>query len=162
MNLFIKLKHWQLFVVWIVALVQMVIFIKSDFWILSFGFYVFSLLGWYYSIGKFLNKDYPEQIHKLKWWTLICFVSFIPIGLYIHDFYVDLYEHPNPMVFFVFGLINFIFLMKIILLSVKSFSTENSQNEFEKHKLLLFLFLYPYIGVWWIQPQLNKRYNTNN
>ena len=70
MKIFLKLKHWQMFLVWIFGSIQMQVFIKTDIWYISSIIYFVLIFGWIYSIGKVLNKK------KLVILSLVIFVLF--------------------------------------------------------------------------------------
>ncbi|MGE5394779.1 MAG: hypothetical protein ACM3P1_08540 [Candidatus Saccharibacteria bacterium] len=156
MKLFLRLKHWQLFIIWILSAILSITTSESNWWIFTFAIYDFFLIGWIYSIGKVTNKlngkcrieNYHEDL-----WFIICFISIIPYGYFAHS------NAPNNG-FLMFGTF---LLLSISALKLISFSAKSlMQNERKEHlkfadyfkEFLLIAFMV--IGLWKIQPKMNK------
>ena len=158
MNIFLKLKHWQIFLIWILGIIQMVVLMNTEFWFIGFGIYFGLLFGWMYSIGKVLNENTPEIIRKLNIWSIIYLISIIPMGIRFHNIFSESYERLNPLIFIVSGIIGLVSIINIGIISAKSLKENEKEGEltFGNYALEFFLILYMIIGVWILQPRLNK------
>jgi hypothetical protein len=158
MNIFLKLKHWQIFLIWILGIIQMVVFMNTEFWFVGLGIYFGLLFGWIYSIGKVLNENNAEIIKKLNVWSIIYLISIIPMGIRFHNMLSESYERLNPLIFIVSGIIGLVSIINIGIISAKSLKEKEKEGEltFGNYALEFFLILYMIIGVWILQPRLNK------
>lgn len=156
--LFLKLKHWQLFLIWIAGSIQIQVFMKTYFWILSFLFYYSIIFGWIYSIGKILNNKNTLTIKKLNIWSLVHFLSMIPFAFNFRNFYLESSNTLNIFIDIIFGLLMVISLFKVANISAKSLKMVTVKHKiiFKDYALEFFLILYIIIGVWFLQPKLNK------
>jgi hypothetical protein len=156
--LFLKLKHWQLFLIWIVGSIQMQVFMNTDFWVISFYLYYSIIFGWIYSIGKVLNSENESRTKNLNFWSLLHFFSIISIMLNFRNFYVHSSHTLNVFVDIIFGLLMILSIFKVANISAKSLKMEIIKREvtFKDYVLYFFLILYIIIGVWVLQPKLNK------
>ncbi|WP_042279801.1 hypothetical protein [Nonlabens tegetincola] len=160
MNIFLKLKHWQIFLIWIIGTIQMFIFIKSDLWFLSFGLYIGLFLGWIYSIGNVLNKNIETNNGMRIWWILYL-ISLIPFGLNVRDMLTQSYDRIDSWIIALAGIIGLIAITKIVIFSAKTLKRAESKTEHKTTDLILEIFLIYFftIGVWILQPRLNKLMN---
>lgn len=160
MNIFLKLKHWQIFFIWIFGVIQLVVFMNTDFWFLGLGIYFGLLFGWIYSIGRVLNENNTEIIKKLNIWSIIYLISFIPWGIYAHNMLSVSYDRLNPLILIVSGIIGLISIVNIGIIAAKSMKEKEKEKKeelsFENYALEFFLIIYMIIGVWVLQPRLNK------
>ena len=158
MNIFLKLKHWQVFLIWILGVIQFAVFMKTDFWVVSFGIYFGLLFGWIYSIGKVLNENNVELTKKLNIWAILYLISAIPFGIRFHNMSSDSYEQLNILIIFASGIVGLVSIINIVLISAKSLKEREKQKElkFADYFLEFFLIIYMIIGVWILQPRLNK------
>ena len=150
-----------MFLVWLFGIVQMQMFIKTEFWFISFAIYFGLIFGWIYSIGKILNEDNSELIKILNIWSIAYLIAMIPFAINIHDMLTQSYERINAMILVVGGILGLISMIKVVLISSKSLKeTEGERNlTFRNFALEFFLILYMIIGVWILQPKLNKLTN---
>ncbi len=158
MPIFLKLKHWQIFLIWILGVIQMVVFMNTEFWFVGLGIYFGLLFGWIYSIGKVLNENNAEIIKKLNVWSIIYLISIIPMGIRFHNIFSESYERLNPLFFIVSGIVGLVSIINIGMISAKSLKEKEIGNvlTFGNYVLEFFLVLYMIIGVWILQPRLNK------
>jgi len=158
MKIFLKLKHWQIFLIWILGIIQLVVFMDTGFWFVSFGIYFCLLFGWIYSIGKVLNENNVELIKKLNIWSIIYLISIIPMGFRFHRMVSLSYERLNILILIVSGIVGFVAIINIGIISAKSLKKKEKQEElnFGNYAFEFFLVLYMIIGVWVLQPRLNK------
>ncbi len=138
----------------------MVIFIKSDLWFLSFGLYIGLFLGWIYSIGKVLNKN-VELNNEMKIWWILYLTSLIPFGLNVRDMLTQSYDRIDSWIIALAGIIGLVAITKIVIFSAKTLKRAESKTEHKTTDLILEIFLiYLFtIGIWILQPRLNKLMN---
>ena len=150
-----------MFVVWLFGSIQMQMFMKTDFWFISFAIYVGLIFGWIYSIGKVLNEDNSELIKKLNIWSVAYLIAMIPFAINFHDMLTQSYERINTLILVAGGILGLVSMIKVVLISSKSLKeTEGKGNlTFGNFTLEFFLILYMIIGVWILQPKLNKLTN---
>ncbi|MFB6341183.1 hypothetical protein ACE1ET_05655 [Saccharicrinis sp. FJH62] len=90
MKIFLKLKHWQLFLVWILSQFLFIATLHTDFWLITFEFYAFTAVGWIYSIGKVtskLNSDNKSKNYKEELLMILYLISGIPFAWTFRDFF---------------------------------------------------------------------------
>ena len=162
MKIFLKLKHWQIFLIWIFGVIQLVIFMKTDFWFVAFGIYFCLLFGWIYSIGKVLNEKNAEIVKKINIWSIVYLISIIPMGIRFHNMVSQSSERLNILIFFVSGIGGLVSIINIGIISAKSLKEKEKQEKlnFGNYALEFFLVLYMIIGIWILQPRLNKLTNS--
>jgi hypothetical protein len=178
-NFFLKMKHWQLFAITIgiVFIFQITFIINSlmmDMFLLSiFYYYLFFLFCpfvilvlWFYSIGHKINSLLPEGLKINEVFFKI--TSFFPIFYFfiIFLFFGFLAESNcsdfNPIPLFIFIVPSHLFAMfcmfYLIYFCSKTFKTFELQksvrfNDYAGEFVLLWFFP---IGIWIIQPRINK------
>jgi hypothetical protein len=159
MKIFLKLKHWQLLVIWIITDIVLLATMQTQIWIISILLFGFTIAGWIYSIGKVINKlntktnieNYREDI-----WFILYLLALIPFGYFYRNI-----EYPgsiNGFIIFGTGIIGFISMVKLINFAAKSLKQyENKQElKFDDYSSEFFLIIFFIIGLWFIQPRLNK------
>ncbi|OIP48057.1 MAG: hypothetical protein COZ74_04935 [Flavobacteriaceae bacterium CG_4_8_14_3_um_filter_31_8] len=158
MNIFLKLKHWQIFLIWIFGAIQLFILINTEFWFISFGIYCILLFGWIYSIGKVLNSENSELIKKLNIWSIIYLISIIPFGIQYHNMFSYSNVRINSLFSVLGGILSFISIIKVGIISAKSLKRNEKQENltFGNYAMEFFLILYLIVGIWVLQPKLNK------
>ena len=162
MKIFLKLKHWQVFLIWIFGVIQLTILMKTDFWFVGFGIYFCLLFGWIYSIGKILNENNADIIKKLNIWSIIYLISTIPMGIRFHNMLSQSYERLNILILIISGIVGLVSIINVGIISAKSLKEKEKQEKltFGNYALEFFLVLYMIIGVWILQPRLNKLINS--
>lgn len=158
MNIFLKLKHWQLLLVWILASIQLQVFKATDFWYISFAVYVALIFGWIYSIGKVLNEKKSDVTKRLNSWSIVYLIAMTPFAIHFHYMMVDSYQEMNILLLIAGGIIGSISFLKVVLISAKSIKEKekNGALTFGSYALEFFLILYMILGIWILQPKLNK------
>lgn len=158
MYIFLKLKHWQLFILWILGAIQLVLFMNTEFWFVGLGIYFGLFFGWVYSIGNVLNKTNVEITKKLNVWSILYLISIIPMGIHFHNMWSVAYQRIHPLLFIVSGIIGFFSIVNIGIIGAKSIQEKEKQNalSFGNYAWEFFMILYMLIGVWFLQPRLNK------
>ncbi len=177
MKFLLKLKHWQLFIllVGLPFIVQMVMvavmMITKNMYVAFIAFplmMIFMLVfffGWFYALGTNLHKKLPENLHMnvSRFKTFL----FVPVGYIILIFLFVLImialspREPNPAVFLVMVPLH-LFSMFCVFYSMyfvsKTLRTVELQREliFSDHAGEFFLIWFFPIGIWFIQPRINK------
>ncbi len=158
MKIFLKLKHWQVFLIWILGAIQLAIFIKSDFWFISFGIYFGLFLLWIYSIGKVLNKENPALIKRMNIWWILYSLSLIPLAINYRDNIMRIYDRIDTWIITLTIFIGFIAIAKIAIYSAKAIKRAELNSEYKTADVVseIFLIYFFIIGIWLLQPRLNK------
>ncbi|MBM3436830.1 MAG: hypothetical protein FJY07_11510 [Bacteroidetes bacterium] len=158
MKIFLRLKHWQIFLTWILGTIQLMFLLNSDFWIMSFILYFGLIFGWIYSIGKVLNINDSGTTKILNIWSIICLISAILYGIKFHELLTHTSDRLNGLILFVSTIPGLIAIIKIGIISAKSLKEKEKQKEqkFSEYFIELILILYMIIGVWILQPRLNR------
>lgn len=176
MKQLIKLKHWQLFLLtWGIPLtINIYSFFDTSILFKAFPIilsaFFFGILSWVWSIGTGLHKKLPEGI-KLKLWPFrLCI--FIPI-LYmililLFSINTEVFEGPNgygkQMGITLLPIIVIIHFVSMALLflglrfAAKTLKTIEMGRlaHFTEYSRELFLIWFSPIGIWILQPRLNK------
>ena len=158
MSIFLKLKHWQIFLVWILGIIQLVVFMNTELWFLGLAIYLGLLFGWIYSIGRVLNENNVDTKRKLNIWSILYLISLIPFGIHFHNMFSGSYERLPPLILIIGGGISLVSIVNIGIIGAKSLKEKESNGEltFGNYAPEFFLIVYMIIGVWIIQPRLNK------
>ena len=129
--------------------------------------FIFVLLGWFYVVGVNLNKKLPETVKmnltKFKWFffiPLICMIFFYIFALVLFN-KVSIGEQLNFAPFAVIiplHLFSVFCIFYCIYFAAKSLKAADLQRPvtFSDYAGEFFLFLFFPIGVWLIQPRINK------
>ena len=156
MEIFLKLKHWQLFVIWILGTIQAAFLMQTFLWPFSFAIYFLLVFGWVYSIGKFLNKNNVAVLKKLNIWSVILIIAFIPYGIWSHQILTDSTDRQNGLKVFASLVLGSIAFINIAIIAAKSIKEKEKALKFTDYFVELLLILYLFIGVWILQNRLNK------
>ncbi len=153
----LKLKHWKIFIVWILGTIQMKLFIETELWFISFYIYYGLFILWIYSIGEFFNKDNPKLLNKIKLLSITTLLLQIGNGLKLKHFF-EHSELSNSPLLSLFGFLSGITFIILTLVVSKSMQHEknNSNLKFSEYAKDFFLLLIFTLGVWFIQPKMNK------
>ena len=186
-KLFLKIKHWQLFlVVWALpALIKVPSWISKGYasnpelTILATYLWIGVLIGWMYSIGVSLSKMLPENTKmNLKFFricTIIPLILAVVVVVSASCTYIGIINTESSfwkadsiifkIVFTVFFLI-FAILTQFTPIAIfynshfcsKTLKTIELQQKikFGKYAIEFFLILFSFIGIWFIQPRVNK------
>jgi hypothetical protein len=196
MQFFLRLKHWQLFVInFGIPIVLQIIFMCSIFGslmgapdtfnppIIFMGFAwmfplivlisMFSLFGWLWSVSINLQKITPEHL-KLKTTTFkvfliipVIYILCIMIGMaYVFTHFIG-NSNPAPTFFAAFFLIIPIHLFSMFCIFYCFYFTARTIKTVELQRPVstsdyigeFFLIWFFFIGVWILQPRINKLAN---
>jgi len=174
MKRIINLKHWQIFTVFMILYVSIFIFHFNDFTIWNIStiefevFFSILLLilffSWILTMGIFLNSIPDNPYHFKKWVIIFAFISII-IG------YTDLFLHrlgsesgfiplwftflTTPLTFW-----GIVYVFYKVPKSLKSIELGRKVKFSACIVELILIALFP-IGVWIIQPRLNRIFTVN-
>lgn len=185
MKIYLKAKHWQLFLLFFVLpfILQMVITIyivvtqelENIFSLLKvfpffIAFYILMYNGWFWSIGSGLSNRLPDSV-KMNKKLFIASLSYPAVYIFIlmgvGYFFINevlVSDEPDPSVF-----LYFLFLIPFHLLSMvcsihsmyfvaKTIKAVELQKDvsFSDFAAEFFLIWFFPIGIWMLQPRLNK------
>jgi hypothetical protein len=159
MKIFLKFKHWQLFLIWIFTEIVFITTVNTPIWILTTGLFGFAFIGWIYSIGKVINNlNEKNRINNYKedFWFTLFFVSVIPYGYFYRN--LETIGSNNILLNLGVGLLQFISMVKSVNFSAKVLKQyETKRNlKFSEYFNEFFLIGFMIIGIWVIQPKVNK------
>jgi len=148
LNWFLKLKHWQIFLFWIAISYSGMLSFNIAF--LASILYAISVVGWIYLIGKCANEYSQNRENPPYLWALLwIIITFIMFWAFKKNF--EIFSYVPVMIFLT--LLSLFSGYKLISYSATKIYEIN--NDDSKNQLIIFMFLFP-IGVWIIQPKLNK------
>ena len=164
MKVFLKFKHWQLFLIWIFTEIVFIATVNTPVWILTTVLFGIAIIGWIYSIGKVINNlNAKNRIENYKedLWFILYLISMIPFGYLYKN--LDSAETLNGYFIFGAGLLGFISMIKLVNFSAKAYTQYESKKDlkFGDYSREFFLILIMIIGIWIIQPKLNKIIDEN-
>ena len=174
MSILLKLKHWQVFGIFAICYVLIFIFQETDFSILKISSVQISIIStiillvfffvWLMSIGTFLNQIKDNPYHFRKWLLIIAGISCILGYSFLNVERLGQEKEIIPMwlslVSFPFTFWGIIYTFYKVPKSLKSIET-GQKAKFSEFFLDLILFAFFPIGVWIIQPRLNRIYAVN-
>ena len=158
MKLFLKLKHWQFFLIWIAGAILTEVTRATTFWFLSSLITVCLIFGWIYSMGRVLNLKNKQVIKRLNIWSIVYLISVIPLAVNSHNLTIRSFSGINSIVIIFSGIVGFFGLVNILLIITKSFAKEENKKNltFNEYAKYFFFISCVFIGVWILQPKLNK------
>ena len=182
-NYYLKAKHWQIFILMIGVPILFQVFaiiylIISKDSILTFSIFpIFMLLfisvffGWFWSIGVGLNKFLPQEsnlnITKFKIFLLIPFFYMIFLMFSMLSFGVFSDSPPSNGMFGIsfaiiiplhlFSMFCMFYIMYFCSKTIKSIELKR-EAIFSDYVGEFFLLWFYMIGIWILQPKINKIY----
>lgn len=187
----LNLKHWQLFLLifgvpiifqWVVS--SMVMTSLSPIKILTATLIVVILFfglffSWVYTLGTYLHKKLPETVRmnltlfKVSFFILLVYMLIIPVflmGMLIDVSYSILVFGAKAPSFasvdllFLFSMISFFCFFYCIYFNAKALLTVERQKPVTFGDFVgeFFLFWFFLIGLWILQPRINKLFETSN
>ena len=174
MNLFLKIKAWQLFclimhpifviMIWVIVIEQpgKLIYIPLPLWVSSLGIMLIwgIWLCWLWTLGTRLNKKIPERIRmKSKFfrfgiiYSMIYFLcSSICGGLSVKIIGIVI-----PIFLFGSSFAMVCILYACYFISINFVRVEKKQKKGSWECIKLFMFLvWFWPGIWYLQPKINK------
>lgn len=182
MRIFLTMKHWQLFVLFIglplflEILMIVLVVATADTRILFYVFPVMmilcvgSLFGWLYSLGTSLYKRLPENAAMSL--TRFKIFFFIPVG-YILSLLVFMFwayknaalvGQPHAWIFLLifplhlFAMFCIFYCLYFIAKALKAVEWQRPVT-FSDYVGEFFLLWFHFVGVWFIQPRINKLFD---
>jgi len=172
MEFFLKLKHWQLlgllffsqFVSMIVAVSleeqPTVMLIGS---LLSVGIF----FGWFYALGINLNKRLPTKaklnLSKFKWFMLILIAYSILFCVFVFYFWLKANRAGTFTVMLPFHFLSMFCMLYCLYFNAKSLKAVELQRPVTFGDCIeeFFLIWFFPIGIWIIQPRINKMFDES-
>lgn len=189
MDLFLRLKHWQLFLIMLVApifiqVTIMLIAITSHDPLLALhgltiimALYMGTLLGWFWAMGKNLAAKLPPgvtmNVNRLKGFLLVPAIYFLLVILLVEIAATGEIDPSYDMIpFYVAGLVLMILLHLFSVFCIfyavyfitKSYKSILLGREAEVGDYIgeFFLLWFWFVGVWIIQPKINEMFGEKN
>jgi len=184
MKLFLEAKHWQIFtlmvgVPFLFQIITIVYVIVTNSPLFAFStFPIFMLLyvsiffGWFWSIGVGLHKFLPENHSlKLKKFKIFFFIplfyfTFLMFSMMSFGIFSDF--PPSNEIFGIsfaiiiplhlFSMFCMFYMLYFCSKTIKSIEL-NKQVEFSDYVGEFFLLWFYIIGIWILQPKINKIYS---
>jgi len=157
MNIFLKLKHWQLFLLLTGWIVVEIISPSKEPTIVSVVFLYFNiaiLLAWLYALGINLNKKLPDTV-KMNLKIFKCFLFTVPIGCLVAPFIYGILGELLTILFVMFCILYCVYFVAKSLKAVELQRPVSFYYDYDNIATFFLFLLFP-IGVWAIQPKVNK------
>jgi hypothetical protein len=172
-KIFLKIKAWQLFIlVFLPMLAPMFLSPMSSNHEVAFGVTTFIwmlvLVGWMYSVGAEANQRLPETLRKnmaiyrlgygvtIFYCLLLLFVGFPPTEQSVDG------QVTMPAWFVPLHLASMFGMFYGLWFTAKQFMTHQKGESvsFFEYSGPFFLFWFAPIGVWFLQPKINRAFNN--
>ena len=190
MNIFLRLKHWQLFLLqfgipFTIQIITMASIVSSRSPVLVFELFPVimilfagALFGWIYAVATNLHKKLPDTVSmnltRLKIFLFIPLFYIVVIGMLFFGFFKHLLDFgsppSNPTLIISFALIIIpIHLFSMFCIFYCLWFTAKSLKSVELQKPVtfsdfvgeFFLIWYFPLGVWFLQPRINKLFEES-
>jgi peptidoglycan/LPS O-acetylase OafA/YrhL len=159
MNFILKLKHWQIFLILLIgSLTSNFTWEDHEFFNLglnSFGFIIYFF--WYFAVGLELTEYLPPRIElPRKLFIINAFVLIISILIIVVVFNEQFSSNGLLgflwIVYLMYAMFQFMFYPSKALRTVE----QGEEATFGQYFGYFLLIIFWPIGIWWIQPKLNK------
>lgn len=184
MTKFLTLKHWQLFgllmgIPMIFQIISIGSIVSSNDPTAEFKFfpvmmilYLGLFLGWFYSLGTNLHKRLPETVNmnlkKFKIFLLIPAIYMVLFTFYMSSIFSNVSTgiEPNPAIWGIIFPLH-LFSMFCLFYCLYFISKELKAVEWQKPVTFsdfageFFLIWFFPLGIWIIQPRINKLFENN-
>ncbi len=179
MKIFLTAKHWQLFSLMfgLPILLELIAFwqlaenrnVRALFYVIPIimFLYMVTFFGWFWSIGINLHPMLPPSVHmNLLIFKLLLLFPILYISLFSFFFYQSFNSHTlaiNPKAFaliipiHLFSMFCLIYSLYFISKELKSVELQRPVT-FSQYAGEFFLIWFFAIGVWFIQPRINKMF----
>lgn len=185
MKTFLSLKHWQLFFLFIgpsilfhiLTLVSHFLGNNVNAYIIAFPaimiIFIVILFGWLYAIGTNLHKMIPTSVHlnlkRFKIFLAIPFVYMVIITIIMILISTRHFDEVEPSIPIFAGIMPLHFfsmfcIFYCLYFVAKVIKTVERQQEvtFSDFAGEFFLIWFYPIGIWFIQPKINKLFHESN
>ena len=176
MNIFLRLKHWQLFglqtaIPFIFYVISKTTVIPSQY--LKTVLAVFLLLmilsisasfGWIYTLGVNLNKKLPDTVKlnltKFKWFFFIPFVYmiFYVVFMFYFIFGMNFFRFAIIFSFQLFAIFCIFYCIYFNAKSLKAVELQRPVTFSDYASEFLLIWMLP-VGIWILQPKINKMFD---
>ena len=166
MKFFIKLKAWQLFMLLFAPMVLPVIFVASGPSGTLFGItwliLMFIVIGWLYSVGSTSNKLLPVHLQKntfiYKTGYSVPFIYGILLTLFFFPTVNDAGVQQPPAWMLPLHLLSMLGMFYGLYFTAKQFTAlkNNAPVKFLDYSGPFFLMWFFPVGLWFLQPIINK------
>jgi hypothetical protein len=181
----LKIKHWQLFsllfaIPFLFQMVMMGIVTSSNdptVFLFSFPFLITYVLGlyfaWFYVLGVNLHKKLPQTVNlslgrfKFFLFAPVVYAVFLFVFMFVtfSDMSVD--SQIDPLIFLwilpfhFFAVYCIFYCLYFVAKSLKSVELQRPVDFNDYAGEFFLIWFYP-IGLWFIQPRINKLFDSNN
>lgn len=165
LRIFIKAKHWQLFIV-LMGLMMLPMFfpklaLNVKFFFATSTLWAMLLFGWVISVGVYANSKLPDNLKKTPY---IALGGLLYAVLYMAVFASLLSSKPDAMnAILPFHLIAMAFIFYSLGYSAARLASleKGEKPAFGDYLGYIFMFWFFPIGVWGIQPKVNQLLNEH-
>lgn len=185
MNQLLKIKHWQLFTLlfaipFLFQMLMMRVVMKSNdpgIFISFFPFLLIYVLGlflsWFYAMGVKLHQKLPETVKmnlgRFKFFLFSPLVYMMILFIFMYVTFSDIsagnQSGPGAFVWLIplqiFSVYCIFYCLYFISKSLKSVELQRPV-EFNEYAGEFFLIWFFPVGVWFIQPRINKLFESNS
>ena len=170
MDKFLTLRHWQLFILIlgvpiIFQIITMVLLMSGgDYASMQYLFsivmilYMSTFCGWFYALGTNLHKKLPltapMNLTRFKIFLIIPIVYILIFSLFLTEIPVEII----PLHLFSMFCLFYCMYFNAKALKAVELQTPVTFSDFSGEFFLLWMFP---IGIWTIQPRVNKLFDTN-
>jgi hypothetical protein len=184
MRWLLKIKHWQLFILLVGIPIILQFVVAGMFINIGFSPYVYSIIpisiilvmmlyfSWLYAIGTGLQSMLPASVKMnslpFKFLLLIpaLYIICISIGIFMLFNSAAKWFPPNPLIFLLIIPIHLFFMCCMFFcfhFNAKSLKSVELQRpvKFDDFAGEFFLLWFFPVGIWIIQPKINKLFNDN-
>lgn len=173
MDILLKIKNWQLFLIiillpWLLLIAYITIFKSNSsnydvFGVIFTLIYYLIFVGWNYKVIKTFNKTEKilteKQNKRLDWLLIIFFIYLIFILFRTQVFETDVlvFKILSPILMLL-SVYSFFFL---VYCTAKTLKYLQLKNQIRTADIIveMFVILYFIIGIWWLQRKVNKYYD---
>lgn len=160
-NLLLKIKHWQVFV--FLAAINFFSMCYAGNSLLSVYISISLLvgyIGWYALLGNTLCKYLPRKInYNVTWFlfdVLLIITAFGMVGILSNGYYEVSGLLVIPFIYLFFAVFHLYWFPAVLLVSIET----KSKPEFSQYAGTMLQLVFWPLGIWFIQPRLNKIYNS--
>lgn len=189
MSILLRLKHWQLFglligIPFVIQIIGILSIVLAQNQIMMFAMFPLIIIsftgvffGWFYAMAVYLNKKLPDTVRikltKFKLSLLFPIVYIVFFTIFMSGTFGNLIgggDSNNTIQPGIFGIIlpfhffSMFCIFYCIYFCAKSIKTVELQRHvaFNDYAGEFFLICFFPIGVWFIQPRINKLFNAEN
>ena len=179
MDFFLRAKHWQIFTLLIVipSCLQIFLFINNDFDLLlkispAFGIlYIVVFIGWLWAIGTRLHHKLPVKrrtnLMIFKVILLVPIIYVLGVSIYLAMVIMGLVPSDSPPLFIMKDIVREVFPLHILSMfclfyafwnnakTIKSIELQRPVTFSDFSEEFFLMWFFP-IGIWVIQPKINK------